>query len=83
MLQWTGLSCYEIPIDSRITRWLNDFGFPFKITTKALSDRNYFNLVSDGFQKLSEASEIKPCVLDAAIFASFDRGDWTEENMTY
>jgi N-glycosylase/DNA lyase len=83
LLQWTGLASYEIPIDSRITRWLNDFGFPFKVTIKGLSDRNYFNLVSDGFQKLSEASGIKPCVLDAAIFASYDEGGWTEENMTY
>jgi hypothetical protein len=62
---------------------LNDFGFPFKVTIKGLLDRNYFNLVSDGFQKLSEASGIKPCVLDAAIFASYDEGGWTEENMTY
>ena len=83
LLQWTGLSCYEIPIDSRITRWLNDFGFPFKLTMKALSDRNYFNLVSEGFQRLCDASGIKPCVLDAAIFASYDEGGWTEEIMTY
>ena len=83
LLQWTGLSRYEVPIDSRIARWLNEFGFPFKLTAKALSDRNYFSLVSEGFQRLCEASGIKPCILDAAIFASYDRDGWTEENMTY
>lgn len=83
LLQWTGLSCQEIPIDSRITRWLNEFGFPFKVTAKALSNPYYFNLVSEGFQKLCEACGIKPCVLDAAIFASFDGDRWTEENVAY
>jgi hypothetical protein len=82
LLQWTGLSCYEIPIDSRITRWLNEFGFPFKLSASALSDPNYYNLVSVGFQRLCEACEIKPCVLDAAIFASCDGNTWTEENVT-
>ena len=57
LLQWTGLSCYEIPIDSRITRWLNDFGFPFKVSMKALSDRNYFNLVSEGFRNSVKPAE--------------------------
>jgi hypothetical protein len=82
LLQWTGLSRHEIPIDSRITRWLNGFGFPFKLSASALSDPNYYNLVSDGFQNLCEACRIKPCVLDAAIFASYDGDSWTEENVT-
>jgi len=55
--------------------WLNDFGFPFKLTANALSDRNYYSLVSAGFQKLSMACGIEPCVLDAAIFASYDLRD--------
>lgn len=28
LLQGLGLSRFEIPIDSRITKWLNEFGFP-------------------------------------------------------
>jgi len=83
LLQGLGLSRYEIPIDSRITKWLNDFGFPVRLTTNALGDRNYYNFVSDGFQRLCEACEIMPCVLDAAIFSSFDRGRWTEENVVW
>ena len=28
LLQWLGPSRYEIPLDSRITKWLNDFWIP-------------------------------------------------------
>lgn len=81
LLQWLGLSRFETPIDSRITRWLNSFGFPFKLTANALGDQNYYSFVSTGFQKLSTACGIEPCVLDAAIFASYDGDAWTEENV--
>jgi hypothetical protein len=80
LLQSLGLSRYEIPIDSRITKWLNSFGFPVTLSAASLVDRNYYNLVSDGIQALCLQSDIYPCVLDAAIFASFDKGAWTEEN---
>jgi hypothetical protein len=81
LLQGLGLSRFEVPIDSRITKWLNEFGFPVTLTAGALADRNYFEFVSDGFQRLAEACGIAPCVLDAAIFSSFDEGGWTEENV--
>ena len=83
LLQGLGISRYEIPIDSRITKWLNAFGFPVKLTANALQDTNYYNFVSDGFQRLCEACEIMPCALDAAIFSSFDEGKWTEENAVW
>jgi len=83
LLQGLGLSRFEIPIDSRITKWLNAIGFPVKLTANALQDRNYYNFVSDGFQKLCEACDVMPCVLDAAIFSSFDEGKWTEENVVW
>ena len=83
LLQGLGLSCYEIPVDSRITKWLNKFGFPVTLTANALSDHNYYNFVSDGFQRLAEACGIMPCVLDAAIFSSFDGDGWTEENVVW
>lgn len=72
LLQCLGISRYEIPIDSRITKWLNEFGFPVKLAANALQDRNYYNFVSDGFQRLADACDIVPCVLDAVIFSSFD-----------
>jgi hypothetical protein len=79
LLQSLGLTRYEIPIDSRITRWLNGFGFPVTLSAGALSDHNYYDFVSDGFQQLCAESDVYPCVLDAAIFSSFDRGGWSEQ----
>jgi hypothetical protein len=72
LLQGLGLTKYEIPIDSRITKWLNDFGFPIKLSAASLGDINYYRFVSEGFQQLCEACDIYPCLLDAAIFSSYD-----------
>lgn len=47
LLQILGLTRYEIPIDSRITKWLNEFGFPIKLSATSLSDPSYYNFVSD------------------------------------
>ncbi len=83
LLQTLGLTRYEIPIDSRITKWLNSFGFPVKLTAQGLSDTNYYNFISDGIQHLCRKSNIYPCVLDAAIFSSFDKEEWAEKNMSW
>lgn len=72
LLQSLGLTKYEVPIDSRITRWLNDFGFPVTVSATALSDLDYYKFVSEGFRELCDACDIYPCMLDAAIFSSFD-----------
>jgi hypothetical protein len=83
LLQGVGVSKWETPIYSRITKWLNVIGFPVKLSANALADRNYYNLVSEGFQKLCAASEVAPCALDAAIFSSYDGDVWTEENVVW
>ncbi|TFG75189.1 MAG: hypothetical protein E4H21_09380 [Thermodesulfobacteriales bacterium] len=80
-LQELGLSRYEIPIDSRITKWLKDFKFPVALSAAALGDKDYYNFVSDAIQKLCKDCDIYPCVLDAAIFASFDGDRWTKSNV--
>lgn len=80
LLQALGLTKYEIPIDSRITKWLNAFGFPVRLSAHGLSDADYYCFVMDGIQALCRKCDILPCVLDAAIFASYDDGAWTEEN---
>jgi len=73
LLQSLGVTKYEVPIDSRITKWLNDFvGFPMYLSATALGDLSYYKFVSEGFRELCAASDIYPCVLDAAIFSSFD-----------
>jgi hypothetical protein len=82
-LQALGLTKYEIPIDSRITNWLNDFGFPLTLTSSPLGDKGYYHFVSDGIQELCEKANIYPCILDAAIFSSFDNGEWTVDNTIF
>jgi hypothetical protein len=82
-LQALGLIRFEIPIDTRITTWLNNFGFPVTLSSIALQDKGYYHFVSDGIQQLCDRAEIYPCVLDAAIFSSFDNAQWTEENTIY
>lgn len=81
LLQGLGLTRYEVPIDSRMTRWLNEFGFPIHLSAPALSDRYYYGLVSQGIQKLCGAAKVMPCVLDAVVFASFDNGGWKASNI--
>ena len=82
-LQSLGLTKYEIPIDSRITNWLNRFGFPVTLTSSPLGDKGYYHFVLDGIQELCIKAQIYPCLLDAAIFSSFDNDEWTEENIMY
>ena len=82
-LQSLGLTRYEIPIDSRITKWLNNFGFPVTLTSGSLGNTGYYHFVSDGIQILTEKAGTYPCLLDAAIFSSFDNKGWTEENIVY
>ena len=83
ILQALGLTRYEIPVDSRITRWLNRFGFPFRLNSTALADRDFYAFVSDGIQALCAECHIFPCVLDASIFSSADGDGWTDENVIY
>lgn len=82
LLQSLGLTRFETPVDSRITKWLSAFGFPIKLSSTALSDKNYYNFVLDGFQKICEACDIYPCVMDAAIFSSFDE-EWPEDRLVW
>ena len=55
-------------------RWLNGVGFPFVLSARALSDRNYYVFVSEGVRVLCERAEVYPCVLDAAVLAASGEG---------
>jgi hypothetical protein len=72
-LQWFGVTRFEIPIDSRITKWLNREVLAFPLNATLLSDSTYYDLVSDGIIALCRRAEVLPCLFDAAVFASFDR----------
>jgi hypothetical protein len=73
LLQGLGLTRYEIPIDSRASKWLLSFGFPVPTPAEALGDQHYYHFVSDGVQNLCAECGVYPCMLDAAMFVSFER----------
>jgi hypothetical protein len=76
LLQALGLTRFEIPIDSRVTNWLNDeLKFPFRVTPTALSDRHCYRLILDAVCKLCAECNTFPCVLDAAIFSAQDKDE--------
>jgi hypothetical protein len=81
VLQMLGLTRYETPIDSRIAKWLNGFGFPMRLTAAGLADQSYYEIVEDGFQALCARAGVLPCLMDAAIFASFDGSAWSEKGV--
>jgi hypothetical protein len=78
LLQMLGLTRYEIPLDSRVAKWFNQFGFPIYLSAGALGDESVYDFVSDGIQLLCRRAAVYPCVLDAAVFASFDGDGWKE-----
>ncbi len=73
LLQMLGLTRYEIPIDSRLIKWLNKFGFPVELNTDVLSNKGYYEFVSDGIQELCREADVFPCIFDAAAFASQEK----------
>jgi hypothetical protein len=84
VLQALGLTRFEIPIDSRVTTWLNEaLKLPFRVTSMALGDGDYYGLISDAICELCERCCDFPCILDAAIFGSKDGDRWTREQLVY
>jgi hypothetical protein len=80
LLQWIGVSKYEIPVDSRVTKWLNRTLLQYHLSATPLADHTYYDMVSDGIQLLCKRANVYPCILDAAIFTSFDAG-WSESDI--
>jgi len=64
-----GVTKYEIPIDHKLIKWLENFSFPIKFSKTALQDILFYHFVSDGIQKLCEISEVFPCVLYTSIIS--------------
>jgi hypothetical protein len=86
VLQALGLTRFEIPIDSRVTAWLNEkLKLPFQVTSQALGDRACYGLVSDAIYELCKScgSDVFPCILDASIFGEKDGDHWKKEQLEY
>lgn len=78
ILQILGLTRYEIPLDSRITKWLNaNFDLPYHVSGAGLGNAEYYHFIMDLVQDSCSTAEILPCVFDAAVFSSYDT-DWTK-----
>jgi len=80
LLQMLGLTKHEIPLDSRVVKWLRNAGFPAPLVPMALSDEAYYCFVMDRVQELCAEAKILPCVLDALVFAAADDDAWTAAN---
>jgi hypothetical protein len=76
--QWLGLTRYEIPLDSRVTRWINKH-LSFRVETAALADPAYYEMMLDHIQTLCKRAGVLPCVFDAA---AFDYGEGIERQFT-
>ena len=74
LLQMLGATIYEIPIDTRITKWLNENKiFPFKINSNMLSDIEFYCFINDVIIELCEKANVKPCLFDAAVFSLYEK----------
>lgn len=80
ILQILGLTRYEIPLDSRITKWLNtNLDLPYYVTGGGLGNIEYYHFIMDVVQDACATAEELPCVFDAAVFSSYDT-NWTESD---
>ena len=76
LLQWLGLTQYEIPIDSRILKWLKILGDGHSLdllSSVALGETEYYCCILDKIQDLCAEAEAFPCIFDASVFASFEK----------
>lgn len=76
LLQWLGLTQYEIPIDSRVLRWLRDLGNGTSLdllSSAALGETDYYCCIMDTIQELCAEAKVLPCIFDASVFASFEK----------
>lgn len=83
LLQMLGLTRHEIPIDSRIVKYLKKIGFPVPLSAACLSDSDYYEFIMDGIQHLCRECGEYPCILDACVFMSYDGDTWNESNIIY
>ena len=83
ILQALGLTRYEIPLDSRVIKWLRDRLGVRPLGAPLLQDAEFYEFILDAVQRLCADADEFPCMLDAAIFASFDPDTWTAEEMIY
>jgi hypothetical protein len=65
--QELGLFRYEIPLDSRVAKWMNQ-NLSRKVESTKLVDLNYYESALDYLQTVCNAAGVLPCLFDAAAF---------------
>lgn len=78
--QSLGFTRYEFVLDSRVNKWLRKIGFPIPLTPMSLGDEEFYCFLSDILRDLCVRAKVFPCVLDSAIFSSFDTEEWPEDS---
>ena len=81
LIQWIGSSVYEIPIDSRLIKWIADKLSLEFLDPDRLSNLTYYERVLDLVQDLCASASVLPCLFDAAVFSSYDEGNWSDETL--
>ena len=69
--QYLGLTRYEIPLDSRVLRWLSKM-LGFNIPSSCLSNERFYSDVMDNIRNLCLEAQVLPCIFDAAIFSLYE-----------
>ena len=67
LLQWLGLTRYEVPLDSRVCDWINA-SLSFEVNVAMLGDIRYYEQTLDRLQAACAEAEVLPCMFDAAAF---------------
>jgi thermostable 8-oxoguanine DNA glycosylase len=70
--QSLGLTRYEIPIDSRVLKWFEQ-NLNIEFPNSGLQDENFYCMVQDSIRDLCSRANILPCMLDIAIFSSYEK----------
>ncbi len=80
--QSLGLTRYTFVLDSRVIGWLRE-NLEIKtglLTAQGLGDVRYYNFISEILLDLCNQANVLPCMLDVAIFDSFDEAtEWDSE----
>ena len=72
LLLGLGLAKYEIPIDSRILKWIDSRLKEGYIPTQALSNERFFCFILDKFHELCREADMLPAVADVLLFVDAD-----------
>jgi hypothetical protein len=83
--QMTGLTRFEIPLDSRITKWIQanlEVAKTIPCDPRQLVYRKEYERSLDAIQEICSGAQVLPCILDAAVFSSYDR-EWGAAELIY